>query len=217
MSRYGRNNDYYTGNNFFSRLTKVDFPKFGGDNLRSWLYKVEQFFLLDHTPDFTKTQLASVYLEDRAQQWYYTYVQQRSDVEIGWDDFVAALNARFEQLYDDPMTELKNLRQTGTVKEYHDTFDSIVSRLDLPLAYVLSCFIAGLEDEIQLQVRMFNPHTIQQAYCLAKLQEAALKVKKVKVPVRAALLPNPSNYVPRYQNAGPDQLTLLQLQLQGLK
>lgn len=72
---------------------------------------------------------------------------------------VASLNARFGELYDDPMTKLNNLRQTGSVKDYHDAFDSIVSRLDLPPTYVLSCFIAGLIDDIQLQVRMFNPHS----------------------------------------------------------
>ncbi|KAJ0906625.1 hypothetical protein HanRHA438_Chr07g0289441 [Helianthus annuus] len=89
------------------------------------------------------------------------------------------------------MTELKNLKHTTTVQEYHDKFDVIISRLQLPGEYTLSCFITGLEDEIQLQVRMFNPKNIQEAFCLAKLQEATIKAKKNKFGFKPAILPNP--------------------------
>lgn len=75
-NRSERNVDYYSSNNYFSRLTKVDFPKFRGEELASWLYKVEQFFHLDRTPDMTKSSLAAVHFEDKALQWYYTFMQQ---------------------------------------------------------------------------------------------------------------------------------------------
>ena len=36
----------------------------------------------------------------------------------------------------------------------------------------LSCFLAGLKHDMEIMVRMFNPKTLQEAYSLAKLQEA---------------------------------------------
>ena len=36
----------------------------------------------------------------------------------------------------------------------------------------MSCFLARLRHEIEMMVRMFNPKTLQDAYSLAKLQEA---------------------------------------------
>ena len=36
----------------------------------------------------------------------------------------------------------------------------------------MSCFLVGLRHEIEMMVRMFNPKTLQDAYSLAKLQEA---------------------------------------------
>lgn len=50
---------------------------------------------------------------------------------------------RFGKLYDDPMAELKALEQTDTVQEYHDTFNALVSRLDLTEEHQLSCYLGG--------------------------------------------------------------------------
>uniref|UniRef100_A0A803N9K1 Uncharacterized protein n=1 Tax=Chenopodium quinoa TaxID=63459 RepID=A0A803N9K1_CHEQI len=71
------------------------------------------------------------------------------------------------------MADLKAPKQTSSEQEYHDSFDTLASRIELSEAYLLSCYLAGLQDNIQLAVRMFNPTTLQQALCLAKLQEAA--------------------------------------------
>jgi len=43
------------------------------------------------------------------------------------------------------------------------------------MAYAISCSLSGLNDEIQNAVRMFRPQTLQDASCLAKLQEATLQ------------------------------------------
>nr|GEY76893.1 hypothetical protein [Tanacetum cinerariifolium] len=51
----------------FTRMTKIEFPKFGGDNVRGWMYKCEHFFLVDNVVDNLKVdlpegQLISFYL-----------------------------------------------------------------------------------------------------------------------------------------------------------
>ncbi|XP_022042420.1 uncharacterized protein LOC110945092 [Helianthus annuus] len=182
------------GFNFAARLTKIEFPRFKGDDLTSWLFKVEQFFQLDRVSDETKVRLAAIHFEEKALQWYQSFTGQRMEGEVlTWVELVEALKVRFGKLFDDPMTDLKNLKQTTSVQEYHDKFDAIISRLQLPIEYALSCFMAGLEEKIQLQVRMFNPKNIQEAFCLAKLQEATIKAKRGRVGFKPPILPNPSN------------------------
>nr|GEX23289.1 hypothetical protein [Tanacetum cinerariifolium] len=50
----------------FTRMTKIEFSKFGGEDVRGWLYKCEQFFEIDHVSDPHKVQLASIHLYDTA-------------------------------------------------------------------------------------------------------------------------------------------------------
>lgn len=150
-----------------TRLTKVDFHRFDGDDFKSWLYRCEQYFSLDEVNDEAKVKLAAIHMEGMALQWHQGYMKSRGYALPGWGEYVMALTARFGALYDDPMTDLKNLRQNNSVQEYQDAFDAIVNRLDLGPSYALSCFLAGLDDEIQLNVRMFNPKTLRHAYFLA--------------------------------------------------
>ena len=35
----------------YSRVIKIEFPRFGGEDVRGWLYKCEQFFRVDNVPD----------------------------------------------------------------------------------------------------------------------------------------------------------------------
>ncbi|KAJ0457364.1 hypothetical protein HanIR_Chr15g0772871 [Helianthus annuus] len=44
-------------NSFNNRLTKMDFPKFNGDNLEGWLCRVEHFFAIDETPGHMKIRI----------------------------------------------------------------------------------------------------------------------------------------------------------------
>nr|DAD25399.1 TPA_asm: hypothetical protein HUJ06_026863 [Nelumbo nucifera] len=46
--------DHSTDSSFSTRLTKVDFPKFNGENVKDWLYKCDQFFSLDNTSPVVK-------------------------------------------------------------------------------------------------------------------------------------------------------------------
>uniref|UniRef100_A0A803MT80 Integrase catalytic domain-containing protein n=1 Tax=Chenopodium quinoa TaxID=63459 RepID=A0A803MT80_CHEQI len=180
---------------YSARLTKVEFPKFNGLDLKSWIFKCKKFFNLDSVKDPDRVKRAAIHLEDKALLWHQTYIQRKNHILPIWEDYVKDIIARFGDLYDDPMEELKSLKQTGSVQEYHDSFDALASRLELSEPYLLSCYLAGLEEEVQLAVRMFNPTTLQQALCLAKLQEAAGKAKKPKQPTplqkQPPLLPTP--------------------------
>nr|CAD1833858.1 unnamed protein product [Ananas comosus var. bracteatus] len=104
--------------NPFRRLTKLEFPRFNGEELKGWLYRCEQFFEIDGTPEDSKVKIAAIHLEGRALQWHQVFMKARlTRSRPTWEEYVMALNTRFgSELYDDPTSELKKLRQTGTIQ-----------------------------------------------------------------------------------------------------
>ncbi|GJZ81437.1 hypothetical protein Tco_0646431 [Tanacetum coccineum] len=90
------------GNSQFSRVTKIELPKFRGE-------------------DFVRFMVE----------------------DVDWNAYRTAILKRFDVAYDDPLGELKKLKQTTHV-----------------------------QDEIELPVRMFKPRTLAEVYGLCKLEEA---------------------------------------------
>ncbi|KAG8384286.1 hypothetical protein BUALT_Bualt04G0102600 [Buddleja alternifolia] len=158
-----------------TKVSRVEFPHFNGEDLRGWLTKCEQFFEVDDTPPTAKVKLDAIHLEGKALQWHQMFMKGRLTRQVpNWEEYIRALSDRFGQLvYDDPMSELVNLKQVGNVQHYLDKFDEIVNCLELPDQYALSCFLGGLKSEISVNVRMFGPKSLQEAISLAKLQEQA--------------------------------------------
>ncbi|KAL0462917.1 UNVERIFIED_CONTAM: hypothetical protein Slati_0179300 [Sesamum latifolium] len=185
-----------------TKCSKVEFPKFDGDDLRGWLFKCEQFFKVDDTPSDAKVKLATVHLEGRALQSHQVYMKSRLTREVpNWEEYVRALYDRFgTQLYDDPMAELMNLKQVGTVQDYLDKFDDLLNHVDLSEAYAISCLFVGLQSDIAVEVRMFRPKNLQEAICLAKLQEQAIylanKLTSHSYPFHPKPSPMPSKQSP---------------------
>ncbi|GJX79204.1 putative mitochondrial protein [Tanacetum coccineum] len=67
----------------FSRVTKIEFPKFGGDDVRGWLFKCEQFFKVDNIADDQKVNLISIHLHDLALMWHRQFVRIMGE-NMGW-------------------------------------------------------------------------------------------------------------------------------------
>ncbi|GKC31306.1 hypothetical protein Tco_1038600 [Tanacetum coccineum] len=66
----------------------------------------------------------------------------------GWDEYEGEIKIRFDSIYEDPMVELKNLKQTITVQVYQDLFEALMNKVKLTESYDISLFIGGLKDEI---------------------------------------------------------------------
>lgn len=72
--------------------TKLEFLTFYGEDLKSWLIKVEHFVDLDSTWSHCHICVAALYLEDRALHWYHNFTQNRSIPNpIMWDELVIGL------------------------------------------------------------------------------------------------------------------------------
>lgn len=167
----------------YSRLAKVDFPKFSGDDVKGWIYRCQQFFKVDEISDDKKVHLASIHLFDKALVWHQQFLKLHGD-DVAWEVYEAAILQRFGLAYEDPMAELKNLKQDGTVQAYQEQFELLPSKVDIAETHAISMFVGGLQPEIEMTVRMFKPKSLADAFSLAKLQESTLVAyKKRYTPV----------------------------------
>ncbi|KAG8384927.1 hypothetical protein BUALT_Bualt04G0169000 [Buddleja alternifolia] len=98
----------------------IEFPKFNGEDLRGRIYRCEQFFEVDDTLPQSKVRIAVVHLEGKALHWHKIFMKKRLPRDLAhWGEFVKAVNDRFGTLlYEDPMSELVNLKQTSTIQAY---------------------------------------------------------------------------------------------------
>lgn len=58
-----------------TRLAKLYFPRFNGDKIREWLFKVKQFFSIGHTPEELKVGIAYIHFDDLAATLHQSLVQ----------------------------------------------------------------------------------------------------------------------------------------------
>ncbi|GAU27517.1 hypothetical protein TSUD_147110 [Trifolium subterraneum] len=104
-------------------ISKVDFPKCDGKKMKEWLYKCDQFFALDATHEDAKVRLASIHLEGPSLQWHVNYMKAKYNVYPTWTDYVVDVTQRFGEVFEDPLAELIQVKQTGSVQEYIDAFE----------------------------------------------------------------------------------------------
>lgn len=118
--------------------------------------------------------------EGKALQWHQTFMKNGLSREWpSWGEYVRCLYSRFStELFDDPMEDFKDLRQVSSVQDYVDTFDELLTRVELAYEYVVSCFISGLKPEIGLPVKMFAPRSLQRAISLARIQEQTISLNQ---------------------------------------
>jgi len=173
-------------------LSRIDFPRFNDENVNQWIYQCENYFLIDQTPEEFKVQLTLVHLQGKALQWHITLMNSDLDMDApSWPGFTKSLKDRFGAIGDDPMVALMRLRQKTSVDAYHEEFDSIITRLKLANDHILSCFLGGLKQDIQMIVRMFESTSLQHAFTLAKTYEAASFSKSTTKFHRGVLGPVP--------------------------
>ncbi|GJR82202.1 reverse transcriptase [Tanacetum coccineum] len=162
----------------YGRLTKVEFPKFEGEEVVSWIYKVNKFFEMDNiVENKQKMRLVSMHLFGKALNWH-RYFMSKFGAVMTWEVYQTHVRKRFESVFEDPVGELKNLRQTTRVQVYQESFEELFNKVDVNDDFAVSLFIGGLREEIAYAVRMFKPTSLSNAFCLAKLQEANNSVNR---------------------------------------
>ena len=60
------------------------------------------------------------------------------------------------------------MTQTGTVLEYHDTFEKYLNRVrGVPESELFTLFVAGLKPNMQERLRMHRPESLAEAMALS--------------------------------------------------
>jgi len=69
-------------NQSLSRLSRIEFPKFWGEDVQGWIYKCEQFFEVDSIAEDMRVKVASIHLSGKALLWHQSFIKSR--IVGGW-------------------------------------------------------------------------------------------------------------------------------------
>ncbi|KAL5736044.1 hypothetical protein ACOSQ2_030832 [Xanthoceras sorbifolium] len=88
---------------------------------------------------------------------------------VTWIEFTKALLLRFGPTdYEDPLEAFTRLKQTTIVSAYQEEFEKLSHRVDeLAEKFLVGCFIAGLKDDIRLDVKIKQPCSLTDAIGVA--------------------------------------------------
>ena len=149
------------------------FPVFEGEDVHRWLYKCNQYFDIEEIDELDKLKLASYYLDGIALYWHQNFMRNLNNHRVSWGEYVEALCNRFGGQRD-PMEDLIDLKQVGTLETYIHDFDVLWNKAGIGEKQALVIFLGGLELEIKNTVKMFEPKDLRQAFNLARLQANTL-------------------------------------------
>jgi hypothetical protein len=155
-----------------NHIPKIDTRKFDGKDPIRWILQMEQFFDLQNVPHTQKVQIASLYLEPNQFVWYRWLCSHKSLVTC--IIFTEEMIARYEDTRSNTFfSQLINLKQKGLVIEHIENFQ----RLNIKVIYILDehlidVFIGTLKDNIQHEVRLWEPKSLENAFKVARNVES---------------------------------------------
>ncbi|GKB60067.1 hypothetical protein Tco_0916253 [Tanacetum coccineum] len=82
----------------YSRMTKLEFSKFSGEDVKGWLYRCHQFFKVDNVDDSEKVKLALIHLYDKALAWHRQFENVNGEF-ASWELYETATYKRFGPCY----------------------------------------------------------------------------------------------------------------------
>jgi hypothetical protein len=144
-----------------SKIPKVDFPKFDGDQPKLWLSDCLDYFNSYNVESSSWVRIARLHFVATAKHWYNAAESQIQG--CSWDTFSAMVMARFRKDHHELLLcQLFQIRQTGPVVKYVEKFSAIVDQLGAyhrttdPLFFTMR-FIDGLQDHIRALVSLHCP------------------------------------------------------------
>ncbi|GJV36444.1 retrotransposon-related protein [Tanacetum coccineum] len=128
-------------------MTKVEFPKFSGDDVKGWIFMCEQFFDIDDILEH-HVKLIYVHLFDIALLWHKQFIRLNSEA-VSWNVYKKGILQRFGTVFDDPISEMRKIKYQSNAKDYQDAFDTLLSRVDVSEEHAVSFYLGGLPAEIE--------------------------------------------------------------------
>lgn len=147
---------------------RLDFSIFGGGDPVEWLNKAEQYFLLYQIPDCKKVSIGSMHLIDAAADVWHLFQDEYPGTWAGFSELIMKEFGGNTKI--DYQAALTKMYQSGSIHDYKTQFNKLSRRASgFSRDVLLACFVSGLKEEIQLDVRAHKPATLLQAYELARI------------------------------------------------
>ena len=186
------------------RRSKLDCPRFDGYDFLGWRLKVEQFFKVVNLPEEDKVPTVMIHLDGKTLQWHQRFAKSKGPLKsMEWNGYLREMRARFyDYEYSDPMAELVSLKQTTTVEDFYEKFETLLNLLNLSDDYALSIFLSNLKPDIANSVKLFYPKNITYALNLAKQVEAIVYnvPKKHFIHPKSGFVTSTPSYSPQTDN-----------------
>jgi hypothetical protein len=185
-------------------VPKIDMRKFDGKDPVTWILQMEQYFDLHNVQNTQKVRIATLYLEPNQFVWY-RWLCSRKQI-VTWAIFMEEMIAHYEDTKSNTFfSQLINLKQKGSMMEHIEDFQKLNIRVkDIPEEHRIDVFIGTLKDNIQHEVRLWEPDSLEKAFRLARKMER--KIMATRKPtthnykdgsVVAPSLPQPTRLTPQ--------------------
>jgi hypothetical protein len=192
-----------------NHVPKIDMKKFDGKDPITWILQMQQLFDLHNVPHTQKVRIVSLYLEPNQFVWYRWLFSRKSLVT--WTIFMEEMIEHYEDTRSNNFfIQLINLKQKGSVTEHIENFQRLnIKVTDISYDHLIDVFIGTLKDNIQHEVRLWEPKSLENAFKVAKNVES----KNMAMATRRT---NPNIYrennAPSSKTPQPTRLTPQQLE-----
>jgi hypothetical protein len=183
--------------------------KFDGKDPITWILLMEQFFDLHNVPHSQKVGIDSLYLEPNQFVWYRWICSHKS--LITWTIFTEEMIAHYEDTRSNTFfSQLINLKKKGSVTEHIENFQRLNIKVNnIPDENLIDVFIGTLKDNIQHEVCLWEPKSLENAFKVTRNVES----KNMAMATRGT---NPNIYrennAPSSKKPQPTRLTPQQLE-----
>ena len=134
-------------------------------------------------PHTQKVQIASLYLEPNQFVWYRWLCSHKSLVT--WTIFTEEMIVHYVDTRRNTFfSQLINLKQKGSVAEHIEKFQRLnIKVMDIPYEHLIDVFIGTLKDNIQHEVHLWEPKSLENAFKVERNVES----KNMAMAIRIAL------------------------------
>jgi hypothetical protein len=133
---------------------------------------IQRFFDLHNVPHTQKVRIDSLYLEPNQFVWYRWLCSHKSLVT--WTIFKEEMIAHYEDTRINTFfNQLINLKQKGSVIDHIENFQRLNIKVTyIPYEHLIDVFIGTLRDNIQHEVRLWEPKSLENSFRVARNVES---------------------------------------------
>ena len=185
-------------------VPKIDMRKFDGKDPETWILQMEQFFDLHNVKNAQKVRIVTLYLKSNQFVWYRCLCSRKQIVP--WAIFTDEMIAHYEDTKSNTFfSQFINLKQKGSIMEHIEDFQ----KLNIRVKYIseehrIYVFIGTLKDNIQHEVRLWEPDPLEKEFKLArKIERKIMETRKSTThnlkygSVAAPSHPQPTRWTPQ--------------------